>query len=158
MGKIYNNVPYEEVEELVEKDLEKYGQWNRCPKSLTILEGELWRHYELGAIVGFVIYNEKDADGDDRFFIASLNESDETWFAPVVGLRMSSAWINDVNRTWQRMVDWYNDHIIEGFPKDSNPSNPNEYVHKTIKEIVPEVVEWEGIPDNHVLRVNTIDD
>lgn len=46
-----------ELKNFVKKDLGKYGQNNPCPMSLTIVEGKHWRHYELGAIYGFVVYN-----------------------------------------------------------------------------------------------------
>ena len=59
---MYDNKPHKKIEEFIEKDLEKYDQYNPCPKSLTIVEGKLWRHYELGAIYGFIIYNEFQED------------------------------------------------------------------------------------------------
>jgi len=58
MSRVCDNQSFENIERFVEEDLEKYGRHNPCPKSLTIVNGKFWRHYELGAIIGFVIYNE----------------------------------------------------------------------------------------------------
>lgn len=142
------------IERFIQEDLSCYGQHNPCPKSLTVVNGELWRHYELGAIHGFILWNEKYIDGPaNKFWIASISEDDENWFVDE-GMFMDAAWVNAVNATWQRMVKWRSEHIVQGWQQGADISNPGEYVSKTIKEVIPEKVMWEGEPDNSVLGTN----
>lgn len=143
-----------DIERFVKEDLSDYGQWNPCPKSLTVVNGELWRHYELGAIYGFVLWNVKYSDGSDKFYIASIKEDDEYWYTPDDAMFMDAAWTNAVNVTWQRMVKWRSEHIVQGWQQGADISNPGEYISKTIKEIVSEEIMWEGEPDNAVLGTN----
>lgn len=143
-----------ELKNFVEKDLGKYGQNNPCPMSLTIVEGKLWRHYELGAIYGFVVYNRFETYGSKEWWgIASIQEDDENWFVSDCSMNMSAFWIEAVNKTWQRMVKWTKEHIREGWMPGANLSNPNEYKRLVIKPIVPEVINWapNEVPDNDVL-------
>lgn len=148
---IYNNEPHSAINKLVKEDLSKYGQHNACPKSLTVVKDKFWRHYELGAIYGFVIYNEF-IDNQEYFRIASLEEDDENWFAPRCGMCVDSAWTNAINITWQRIVEWYNAHIRQGWEKDADVSNPAEYKRELKLPIEPEVIMWDDdIPDNAVL-------
>ena len=93
----------------IEKDLSKYGQHNPCPMSLTVIDAlnnKLWRHYELGAIMGFVIYNcYDDETGEyDRFQIASIGEDDEHWFFREDNMDMNASWVDAVDETWRRVV------------------------------------------------------
>ena len=144
-----------ELKNFVEKDLGKYGQDNPCPMSLTIVEGKLWRHYELGAIYGFVVYNRFETyNGSKEWWgIASIQEDDEYWFVSDCSMNMSAFWIEAVNKTWQRMVKWTKEHLREGWMPGANLSNPNEYKRLVIKPIVPEIVDWapNEEPDNYVL-------
>lgn len=142
------------IEQFVKEDLSCYGQGNTCPKSLTVVNGDLWRHYELGAIYGFVLWNEKGSDGFNKFWIASIREDDEYWFASDDAMFMDAAWTDAVNTTWQRMVKWRAEHIVQGWQQGADITNPSEYISKTIKEIVPEEIMWEGQPDCDVLGTN----
>lgn len=141
---------------MVSNDLGKYGQDNPCPMSLTIVEGKLWRHYELGAIYGFVVYNRFETyNGSETEWwgIASIQEDDEYWFVSDCSMNMAAFWIEAVNKTWQRMVKWTKEHLREGWMPGANLSNPNEYKRLVIKPIVPEIVDWASNeePDNAVL-------
>lgn len=153
-----NNKPYTNIEKFIEKDLSEYGQDNPCPKSLTIVEGNLWRHYELGAIYGFVIYNEfiddfydKSKPKQEYFRIASIEEDDEYWFAPNSPMLIDAGWIKAIDVTWQRVVEWQKKYLIQGWDKGANISNPNEYRREQRIPIVPEIIMWEDEPDNAVL-------
>ena len=145
-----------ELKNFVEKDLGKYGQDNPCPMSLTIVEGRLWRHYELGAIYGFVVYNRFETyNGSSKEWwgIASIQEDDEYWFVSDCSMNMSAFWIEAINKTWQRMVKRTKEHLREGWMPGANLSNPNEYKRLVIKPIVSEVINWppNEEPDNAVL-------
>ena len=153
------NEPIKTIEEFVEKDLSCYGQHNPCPKSLTIVEGKNWRHYELGSILGFLIFNQsyttrrdgKDVE-EEGFYITTIEEDDEYWFAPSHPMYMSAAWTIAVDNTWKRMVEWRKKHLIMGWEKGANITNPEEYKNEVKVPIVPEVIEWEDEePDNAVL-------
>lgn len=146
----------ETISTFVEKDLSRYGQDNPCPKSLTIVEGRNWRHYELGAILGFLIFNQFYRNGEgveeETFCITTIKEDDEYWFAPIDPMYMSAAWIIAVDNTWKRMVEWRKKHLIMGWEKGANITNPGEYKNEVKVPIVPEVIGWEDEePDNAVL-------
>ena len=109
------------------KDLSVYDQDNPCPKSLTVVEGEFFRHYELGAIYGFCIYNQI-VDGEPWFGIMSLEEDDEFWFIPSHPMNMSSFWCNAVNETWQRVIKWYNEYLFEGWKDNESFGDSRAWV------------------------------
>ena len=159
MSKVYDNKPYDNIEDFVNEDLSIYGQDNPCPKSLTIVNGNLWRHYELGAIIGFVIYNEFLDDCFDKtkpkkeyFRISTIHEDDEYWFAPTTSMLVDAGWIKAIDVTWKRVVEWQNKHLIMGWDKGADISNPDEYRNEQKEPIVPEKIMWEDEePDNAVL-------
>lgn len=158
MGEIYNNVPREKIEKFVEEDLSMYGQHNPCPKSKTVVNGKLWRHYELGAIYGFVIYNEflkdpwhKEKPPKEYFRISSIEENDENWFAPSASMLVDAGWITAINNTWQRIVDWQKKYLVQGWAKGADITNPDEYKREQRTPIVPEIIMWDDEPDNAVL-------
>ena len=111
-----SNEPIEEIDNYVSKDLYVYGQHNKAPISLTIVSGDEFRHYELGPIIGYVLFGRiyKETNGISTF-ISQIEEDDENWFAPNAPMYMAGAWINSVNKTFNRMKDWYKEHIFEGF-------------------------------------------
>ena len=159
MSRVCNNQPYEDIENFVEQDLSIYGQHNSCPKSLTIVNGNLWRHYELGAILGFVIYNEfikdpcdKEKPAKEYFRISTIEEDDENWRAPSLPMLVDAGWIKAIDVTWQRVVEWQKKHLIMGWDRGANITNPDEYRNEQKEPIVPEVIMWEDEePDNAVL-------
>lgn len=156
MSRVCDNQSYENIESFVERDLSIYGQHNPCPKSLTKVEGKYWRHYELGAILGFVIYNEfislrKDEPEEEYFRISTIEEDDEYWRAPETPMLMDAGWINAVNTTWQRVVEWQKKHLIMGWDKGADITNPKEYRKEQKEPIVPEKIMWDDEPDNAVL-------
>ena len=153
-----DNKPYSNIEKFIEEDLSIYGQHNPCPKSLTVVKGKYWRHYELGAIIGFVIYNEfikdpwkKDEPEQEYFRISTIEEDDEYWFAPRSPMLIDAGWITAVNVTWQRIVEWQKKHLIMGWDKGADITNPKEYRKEQREPIVPEKIMWEDEPDNAVL-------
>lgn len=132
MSKIYENVPYEDIEKYVELDLKQYDQENSYPASKTVvLPDGTFRHYELGSIIGYVLFGKKDENGKVRTFISQIEEDDEFWFAPSRPMYMSGFWINSAIRTFERMQKWYKEHIFEGFVD-------GKWQNKIIKEIVEE--------------------
>ena len=137
---IYDNQPHSKIEELVENDLSEYNQDNPYPKSLTIVEGEFWRHYELGSIYGFVIWNEKDINENIVFRVGSIKEDDEYWFAPIDSMFMDAAWIPEVGRTWNRLLEWYNKHLFSGWRDNVEYGNPSTYTREIISPIVSEII------------------
>lgn len=137
-----------EIDELIMKDLAIYDQDNLYPKTLTVVEGKLFRHYELGPIYGFCIYNQITADGSQWFGLMSLEEDDEFWFIPSHGMNIAASWCNDINETWKRTVDWFNEYILEGWRDDENYGNPAFWVSEIKKPIVPELVEHTWRPSN----------
>ena len=136
---IYDNIPYKDIEEYVECDLEIYSQDNPAPLSLTVLYEDggkkKFRHYELGPIVGYVLIG--DIPDDDSSYVSTMisevHEDDENWFAPNTPTYMAGSWMNDSLKTLQRMHKWYHEHIKEGF-------YDGKWVSKIIKEIVEEEI------------------
>jgi hypothetical protein len=123
------NVPYPDVEKFVSSDLSEYGQDTLCPISKTIvLPDGSFRHYELGPIMGYVLFGNKDDKYGLKTFISEVEEDDEYWFAPSLPMYMAGAWINSVNNTFNRMATWYKEHIFEGFEN-------GKWVAKVLKPI-----------------------
>ena len=119
--RIWDNESYEDIERFVEEDLSEYGQDNQCPMSETVILGDgLFRHYELGPIVGFVLWNEwREYNGERHMalMISQVEEDDEFWYAPRTPTHMSASWMNDMMKTLTRMHKWYHEHFIDGFDK-----------------------------------------
>lgn len=118
-SKVWDNESYEDIERFVQEDLSEYGQDNQCPMSETvILSDGMFRHYELGSIIGYVCWNEwREYDGERymAIMISEVEEDDEYWFAPKAPMYMSAAWMNDMKKTLTRMHKWYHEHFFEGF-------------------------------------------
>jgi len=110
---VWDNVPYENIDEYVNEDLSKYDQEHPAPLSLTItLEDGSFRHYELGACVGYLLYGSKNADSNYyHVMLAEIHEDDEHWFAPSTPLHMNAAWMKGTINTLQRAEKWYKEHI-----------------------------------------------
>lgn len=143
-----DNVPYPDVEKFVSSDLFEYGQDTPCPISKTIvLPDGTFRHYELGPIMGYVLWSVKDDKVGMRTYISEVEEDDENWFAPRQPMHMSGAWINNVSKTFQRMREWYKEHIFEGFGDDF------KWVGKTLQPIVnEEIFREDGLAASPVLE------
>ena len=141
-----NNKPYNDIERFVNSDLRKYDQDNPCPISKTIISNDgSFRHYELGAIIGYVLFG-KVIDGKIKTFISQIEEDDEYWFAPTAPMYMSGAWINSAKKTFDRMKEWYDEHIFEGFVD-------GKWQNKVIKEITnEEIFREDGLSASPVLE------
>lgn len=135
----YDNQPIEEIEKFVKEDLSQYGQNNPAPLSLTVTYNkdgqQYFRHYELGNIVGYVLFGQLSEDGKIVYgtYISEIHEDDEYWFAPNTPMYMAAAWMNGSIKTFQRMYEWYHEHIEEGFKNGKWEAN-------VIKEINAEEV------------------
>ena len=136
----YDNNAIEEIENFVHEDLSRYGQDNPAPLSLTVIyynkNGQKhFRHYELGEIVGYVLFGDISEDGKtiNGTRISEIHEDDEFWFAPNTPMYMAAAWMNGTIKTFQRMYEWYHEHIKEGFKNGKWEAN-------VIKEINAEEV------------------
>lgn len=131
----YDNQPIEEIDKLVKEDLLKYGQDNPAPLSLTVIYNkngqQHFRHYELGNIVGYVLFGQLSEDGKTVYgtFISEINEDDEFWFAPTKPMYMAAAWMNGAIKTFQRMYEWYHEHIEEGFKNGKWEANVIKEIH-----------------------------
>ena len=132
---IYDNIPYKDIDRYVREDLMYYDQENPCPISLTVLfeeEGhKMFRHYELGPIIGYIVIGYIPKDGDSygiSSIISEIHEDDENWFAPNTPLYMSNAWTHSVIKTFMRMEKWCDEHFFEGFVD-------GEWVSKILKPI-----------------------
>ena len=115
------------IKQKVEEDLKVYDQENLYPSSLTIHDGEYWRHYELGPCYGFVVYNTISKNGENWFGIMALEEDDDFWYIPEQGMHSSSYWVEDLYKTLGRVKDWIEEHLYEGYDGDC-------WVTKVIKE------------------------
>ena len=136
----YDNMPLPLIDQYVKEDLEVYDQDNSSPMSLTKIfyngKYKMFRHYELGPIMGYVVYGFIPQEGDTQTIhamISCVEEDDENWFAPITPMNMSSAWMRGTIKTLQRMEKWCGDHFFEGFV-DGN------WVSKITKEICNEVI------------------
>lgn len=135
---------YNLISQFVREDLSEYNERNR-PLSKTVVNGDLWRHYELGSIYGFVVYNGEYVEGQEVIRIASIMEDDGSWFDPEESMNMPVYWLNDIFATLNRAKIWH-DHIKEGMkiepqtviPKfkpnqhcqiDSNSTSDNKYYY-----------------------------
>lgn len=117
------------LEELVKYDLGNYDQEYLYPKSLTVADDDNWRHYELGPIIGFVVFNNNGWIG-----LAELGEDDDFWFISEHPMYMSAFWINTVYETFNRMNDWIKEHVFMGRDKTG------KWVEKLIKPIQSEEI------------------
>lgn len=136
----YDNKPIKEIQKFVKEDLSHYGQDNPAPLSLTVTvmykDGrKQFRHYELGDIVGYVLFGDISEDGKHIYgtYISEIHEDDEFWFAPNTPMYMAAAWMNGTIKTFKRMYKWYHEHIEEGFKN-------GKWVCDVIKEINDEEV------------------
>lgn len=95
------------IESLIQKDLGCYTQDSGYPSSLTIRDEITWRHYELGEILGFVVWQQ-----DEGFIgIASVSE-DDGFFAPAPHPMLISAyWTKYVYETFKRMKEWIDENV-----------------------------------------------
>lgn len=139
----------------IEKDLNKYWQNNPCPMSLTVIDDvnkNLWRHYELGAIMGFVIYNCYDEKTKEynRFQITSIGEDDENWFFRKENMDMNASWIDAADETWRRVVRWKKKHLRMGWPVGS-PLTSENWISEVVEPIVEECIPFPHEPHNAVL-------
>lgn len=139
----------------IERDLSKYGQRNPCPMSLTVIDAlnnKLWRHYELGAIMGFVIYNcyDNETGEYDRFQIASIGEDDEHWFFRKDNMDMNASWVDAVDETWRRVVRWKKKHLRIGWPIGS-PLTAENWISEVKEPIVEECIPFPHEAHNAVL-------
>lgn len=132
-----NNKPYKDIEEFVKKDLYNYHQGNPAPISLTVISGNTFRHYELGNIIGYVLFGNLE-DNNVHPFISEIHEDDENWFAPSSPMYMCASWMNSSFKTLQRMYAWYHNHIDEGYDDNMN------WYSKIIKPIKSEEVYLES--------------
>lgn len=130
---IYNNQPYDDIRNYVLSDLSKYGQDNPCPISLTIKTDNGFRHYELGSIVGFILIGTYDENNQLRTMISIVEEDDEYWFAPNTSIYMCGSWMIEMQNTFNRMVNWYKEHIFEGFVQGCQPTNWQTVIKKPIE-------------------------
>ena len=120
--------------DIINQDIEVFDQENLYPESMTIVEEDgTWRHYEFGSIRGFCIYNQK-YDGKDSYYIISLEEDDENWRVAENGMLMSVFWMAEVNKTWQRIIKWKEEHLRVEW-------KGGEYIEEIRNPIVPEYVE-----------------
>ena len=116
------------LEEFVKYDLGNYDQEYLYPKSLTIADDN-WRHYELGEIIGFVVFNDNGWIG-----LAELEEDDDFWFVSNHSMYISAAWTECVYETFTRMRNWIKEHVFIG--RDET----GEWVEKLIKPIQSEEI------------------
>lgn len=117
------------LEELVKYDLEDYDQEYLYPKSLTIANDDNWRHYELGPIIGFIVFNDNGWIG-----LAELEEDDDFWDVPKYSMHISAAWTNQVHETFTRMNNWIKEHLFLG------EDETGQWVEKLIKPIQSEEI------------------
>lgn len=113
------------IKKFINEDLAIYPNYS-YPISKTVVNDNLWRHYELGPAYGFIIYNETD-DCNHPIKIASIElNSHGNWIAPEDPMNFSSMYFTDVYQTFERALCWYQIHIIyksrdiiseESFPK-----------------------------------------
>ena len=139
--RMWNNESYEDIEQFVKDDLSEYGQDNPCPISQTVLLGDgMFRHYELGSIIGFVLWNEwHEYDGKKQMalMISQVNEDDEYWFAPRTPMYMAASWMNDMKKTITRMHKWYHERFIDG-------GKDGKWVLEEIKPVEQEIKYGKG--------------
>lgn len=99
------------LDEYIAEDLAIYDQEHIPPKSLTKRNGEYFRHYELGEVRGFMVWNEFDNDGKQWFGIMSIEEDDGFYSPASHALYVSAFWVNTIGKAWDRMRAWINEHL-----------------------------------------------
>ena len=122
----------DKILDFVRRDLGEYDQENLYPRSKTVVEGDSFRHYELGSIIGYLLFGS--LSNIDSAIITQIEEDDEFWFVPEKAMFMSPYWINSAHDTFSRMKDWFDEHIFMGYD--------NDYVYKSYikKEIKNEEI------------------
>lgn len=131
--RMLDNESYEDIENYVKSDLSDYGQDNPCPISLTIKTDDGFRHYELGPIVGFILIGSYDENNQLRTIISTVEEDDEYWFAPNAPIYMAGSWMIEMNQTFQRIINWYKEHIFEGFVNGCQAKDWKSVIKKPIE-------------------------
>ena len=150
----------DKIKDKIKEEINIYGQHQPCPKSKTVVEThdgkQYWRHYEFGVIYGFVLFNEyvayRDEKPEEMYRIIPINKDDENWSISPDSMTMDIAWFTAVNNTWQRIVKWRNKHLIQGWGKSADITDPGQYVHKQKEPIGNETIQWDDVPDNAVLN------
>lgn len=84
--------------------------------------------------------------------IMPINKDDENWSISPDSMTMDIAWFTAVNNIWQRIVEWRNKHLIQGWEKGADITDPGQYVRKQKEPIVNETIQWDDVPDNAVLN------
>lgn len=96
-----------DIGEIIKTDLSCYTQDTGHPKSITIRDNITWRHYELGEIKGFVVWED-----EDRWIgITSITEDDGFFSEDSHELYMSAFWTPYVFETFFRMTKWIKENL-----------------------------------------------
>lgn len=106
----------DKIIDFVKRDLGEYDQENLYPYSKTVVEGDSFRHYELGPIIGYLLFGNLNDIGSTA--ITQIEEDDEFWFAPETPMFISAYWISPAHDTLSRMKDWFEEHIFMGYDND----------------------------------------
>ena len=135
------------ISDFIKKDLSEISMNDLYSiKSLTVVDGSSWRHYELGPVVGFILWNVNNyhQQGQDWIGMAQISEDDMYWYAPDEALFLHAAWINQVLETLSRLKKWYDEYIFQGWeeaiPQAAECGGPMHWVVRYKKEIKPEKV------------------
>ena len=95
-----------DIKKLIKKDLECYTQDSGFPQSLTVRDDITWRHYELGEILGFVVWQ------DENFIDLTSIEEDDMYFQPARHpMYVSAFWTTLIHQTFTRMKEWIDENI-----------------------------------------------
>lgn len=135
---------FDDFDEIIDCDLGNYSQWNPAPKTLTIvLPNGRWRHYELGEVIGFVVYNEIEPSTNRmRFEVRSITEDDGNYAPAEHPFHACQFWVHTIQETYNRLCEWCKEHLYEGWP-EGTPHTRANYRREVIKPIVSECVKRE---------------
>ena len=133
------------ISDFIKKDLSEISMNDLYSiKSLTVVDGSNWRHYELGPVVGFILWNINNyCEGQDWIGMAQISEDDMYWYAPDEALFLHATWIDQVLETLSRLKKWYDEYIFQGWEEVIPQAGEGESKHWVVrykKEIKPEKV------------------
>lgn len=95
------------IEQFIRNDLSEYPCYE-YPLSKTVVNGISWRHYELGSICGFIIYNVfNHVEEKEVIKIAYICNDDGNWFSTEKPMNLNVRWIDDIFKTLDRAKIWY---------------------------------------------------
>lgn len=119
-----------EIYNMIISDLSEYGQHDQAPKSLTLGDKKIFRHYELGSCFGLVAFNP------GHIMICEIKEDDDNWFCfnNTDKISYDSSWIKTKIELYSRMQNWLDENLTRGYYSGFEGKKGMECGYKHLKK------------------------